>query len=391
MLCFSVAAVLGYVGYAQTGKSVDGPRRRDLAGAGRAGEDSGDSRPGADRRRRLAAPRLAAVARRVVRRRAAGGARRDRAVVPARRSDLPGDRADPGDLPALGHLSARHRAVVRRVHDRVALDAARSAHLGHGLAAADAVLAAAPDPGVRGHRDASARCAGTGRWPAAPSSTPGCSPPRRWSPCRCRDRSSTSSTSCRRCRRWRCTSGWARRHCSTAAPTRGSPACAGRWPSAAVAALLAVVAVRGFVDSGVIRRLYRPDQLNTPLVDAGAAIDVRTPKDALLATVEYERYGSNSPMLLYFAHRKGWSFDQVSISAQRHRVPADRARRLLRRGRRLAGPRGGARRRHRVPAAVPARRSALHPRNVPTDRPRLQSPPAGARRQATGHAMLVRR
>ncbi len=83
---------------------------------------------------------------------------------------------------------------------------------------------------------------------------------------------------------------------------------------AVVAVLLAVVAVRGFAESGVIRRLYRPDQLNTPIMDAGAAIDVRTPKDALLATVEYERYGSNSPMLLYFAHRKGWSFDQVSIS-----------------------------------------------------------------------------
>jgi 4-amino-4-deoxy-L-arabinose transferase-like glycosyltransferase len=83
---------------------------------------------------------------------------------------------------------------------------------------------------------------------------------------------------------------------------------------AAAAVLLVVVAVRGFVDSGVVRRLYRPDHLNTPLIDAGAAIDVRTPKDALLATIEYERYGSNSPMLLYFAHRKGWSFDLVSIS-----------------------------------------------------------------------------
>jgi 4-amino-4-deoxy-L-arabinose transferase-like glycosyltransferase len=81
-----------------------------------------------------------------------------------------------------------------------------------------------------------------------------------------------------------------------------------------VAVLLAWVAVRGFTGSGVIRRLYRPEQLNTALIDAGAAIDLRTPKTALLATVEYERYGSNSPMLLYFAHRKGWSFDQTSIS-----------------------------------------------------------------------------
>ncbi len=83
---------------------------------------------------------------------------------------------------------------------------------------------------------------------------------------------------------------------------------------AAVAALLAWVAVRGFVESGVIQRLYRPAAMNTGLIDAGAAIAARTPVDALVATVEYERYGSNSPMLLYFAHRKGWSFDQVSIS-----------------------------------------------------------------------------
>lgn len=83
---------------------------------------------------------------------------------------------------------------------------------------------------------------------------------------------------------------------------------------AAVAALLAWVAVRGFIDSGVIHRLYRPGAMNTGLIDAGAAIAAHTPPDALLATVEYERYGSNSPMLLYFAHRHGWSFDQVSIS-----------------------------------------------------------------------------
>ncbi len=82
----------------------------------------------------------------------------------------------------------------------------------------------------------------------------------------------------------------------------------------AVTALLVWVALRGFADSGVIRWLYRPDQLNTPVVDAGAAIDAQTPKDALLVTVEYDRYGSNSPMLLYFAHRKGWSFDATSIS-----------------------------------------------------------------------------
>ena len=70
-----------------------------------------------------------------------------------------------------------------------------------------------------------------------------------------------------------------------------------------------------FENSRVITTLYRPDALNVALVDAGAAIDDVTPKDALLVTVEYDRYGNNSPLVLYFAHRKGWSFDATSITS----------------------------------------------------------------------------
>jgi len=33
-------------------------------------------------------------------------------------------------------------------------------------------------------------------------------------------------------------------------------------------------------------------------------------------TVEYEEYGNNSPILLYWAHRRGWSFDKTSITPQ---------------------------------------------------------------------------
>ncbi len=84
--------------------------------------------------------------------------------------------------------------------------------------------------------------------------------------------------------------------------------------AAATSAALVATAVMGFGDSGAISYLYRPDNLNQAVVDAGWAIDQVTPPDALIATVEYERYGSNSPMLLYFAHRKGWSFDATSIS-----------------------------------------------------------------------------
>lgn len=80
------------------------------------------------------------------------------------------------------------------------------------------------------------------------------------------------------------------------------------------AVALTAIAWLGFVDSGVIQRLYRPDLLNTALMDGGRAIEHATPRDALLVTIEYERYGSNSPMLLYFAHRKGWSLDATAIT-----------------------------------------------------------------------------
>ena len=83
---------------------------------------------------------------------------------------------------------------------------------------------------------------------------------------------------------------------------------------ATVAVAFTGAAYYGFLDSGVIERLYRPNRLNSALIDAGEAIDRVTPKDALVVTIEYDRYGSNSPMLLYFAHRKGWSFDATSIS-----------------------------------------------------------------------------
>ncbi|MCC6991355.1 MAG: glycosyltransferase family 39 protein [Acidobacteria bacterium] len=89
-----------------------------------------------------------------------------------------------------------------------------------------------------------------------------------------------------------------------------------RLVSAAVAAaVLVAAAVFGFVKSGVIPHLYRPDNLNQAVIDAGWAIEKVTPAGALIATVEYERYGTNSPMVLYFAHRRGWSFDATSISS----------------------------------------------------------------------------
>jgi 4-amino-4-deoxy-L-arabinose transferase-like glycosyltransferase len=76
------------------------------------------------------------------------------------------------------------------------------------------------------------------------------------------------------------------------------------------------LAYLGFVRSPAIRFLYRPDFISTWILNSGWAIDELTPKNALLVTTEYERYGSNSPMLLYFSHRRGWSFDAAAITPE---------------------------------------------------------------------------
>lgn len=73
-----------------------------------------------------------------------------------------------------------------------------------------------------------------------------------------------------------------------------------------------VLAVWSFSRSPVFL-LYRPNRLNIAVVDAGRAIEAATPPGSLLVAVEYDRGGTNSPLLLYFAHRRGWSFDALSI------------------------------------------------------------------------------
>lgn len=82
-----------------------------------------------------------------------------------------------------------------------------------------------------------------------------------------------------------------------------------------VALLWGGAALQSFADSPIFIALYRPNHLNTGLIDAGHAIRQATPSNALLVTVEYDRFGTNSPMLLYFAQRKGWSFDATAIRA----------------------------------------------------------------------------
>ncbi len=85
---------------------------------------------------------------------------------------------------------------------------------------------------------------------------------------------------------------------------------------AASVAALAVVGVLGFRQSRVVRELFRPDALDRRPIILGRQIRDATPTDALLITVEYDRYGGNSPILLYHARRRGWSFDAASITPE---------------------------------------------------------------------------
>jgi len=82
------------------------------------------------------------------------------------------------------------------------------------------------------------------------------------------------------------------------------------------AVALVIVALLSFKYSGVVENFFRPDRLDMVPIDVGRALQRRVSPSALLVTVEYEQYGNNSPILLYWAHRRGWTFDLSSITPQ---------------------------------------------------------------------------
>jgi hypothetical protein len=104
-----------------------------------------------------------------------------------------------------------------------------------------------------------------------------------------------------------------------------APAFDGRWlrekggrllgPAGSAIALV-LMAVLSFRYSGVVQNLFRPDRLDMTPIDAGRAIKHAVDPTALIVTVEYDEYGNNSPILLYWAHRRGWSFDKAAITPQ---------------------------------------------------------------------------
>jgi 4-amino-4-deoxy-L-arabinose transferase-like glycosyltransferase len=81
-----------------------------------------------------------------------------------------------------------------------------------------------------------------------------------------------------------------------------------RWVRpAALAAILGIIGFAGFFYSGIINSHFRPNSLDVRVLLAGAAVERVVPPDALVVVAD--DYGVTSPLLLHFAHRKGWSFD----------------------------------------------------------------------------------
>lgn len=88
-------------------------------------------------------------------------------------------------------------------------------------------------------------------------------------------------------------------------------------PAVAVVSLvLSVTAVQAFRGSNVILSLYRPANLSNYFIDHGNTVQGAVPSDALIITVDYADHGANSPMLVYYARRQGWTFDRATISPQ---------------------------------------------------------------------------
>lgn len=84
-----------------------------------------------------------------------------------------------------------------------------------------------------------------------------------------------------------------------------------------VAVILVAVALVSFATSRVQHDLYRTSREYAPATDFihfGNLIQGLVPPDALVVTVDYRRGGANSPMLLFFSRRQGWSFDLSTIS-----------------------------------------------------------------------------
>jgi len=81
-------------------------------------------------------------------------------------------------------------------------------------------------------------------------------------------------------------------------------------PSYVVA--IGVLALSAIYSSGANRIFFEPQDQSERMRQAGRAIDVITADNDLAIVVD--DYGIMSPILLYFAHLKGWSFEPTDVS-----------------------------------------------------------------------------
>ncbi len=81
-----------------------------------------------------------------------------------------------------------------------------------------------------------------------------------------------------------------------------------------VAIAVSATSVMAFRGSNVIPSMYRPKNLADRFVAHGIVVQSLVPPDALIITVDYRAEGANSPMMVYFARRQGWTFDFSTIS-----------------------------------------------------------------------------
>ncbi len=98
---------------------------------------------------------------------------------------------------------------------------------------------------------------------------------------------------------------WVRRHV------------AGGWRGVtAVGCVVTLSCAVSFHYSGIVMEYFRPGWRDLTLLHAGAAIDQHTEPYSGLMVIEHAHIANaaNSPILLYHARRRGWSFDLDSIS-----------------------------------------------------------------------------
>ncbi len=88
----------------------------------------------------------------------------------------------------------------------------------------------------------------------------------------------------------------------------------GRWRLAPYAAMVALLTVASIYFSSVTQLFFLPRDGAERMRQAGRVIDVITDDNAVAVVVD--DYGIMSPILLYFAHLKGWSFEPTDVSPQ---------------------------------------------------------------------------